>query len=168
MSLEDELPKKPVVFLYTDGSCLGNPGPGGWAFILNYEGLDTVIRGAEGEFETTNNRMELMAVIQGLGVLDQPSRVKLSADSQYVLNGMMRWMPGWKANGWRKKGGVIKNLDLWKQLDRLMAKHTIDTTWVKGHAGHLENEQCDDLAREQAEKYKALPGQSAASKGFLF
>ncbi len=168
MALQDELPQKPVVYIYTDGSCLGNPGPGGWAFILRYDGVDNEIEGSEGEYSTTNNRMELMAVIQSLTVLDQASNVKLSADSKYVLNGMMQWMPGWKAKGWKKKGGPIKNLDLWKKLDQLMTKHTIDTNWVKGHAGHNENERCDDLAREQAERYKAMPSPPPQSTGMLF
>lgn len=140
----------PEVILFTDGACSGNPGPGGWAFILRHVPSGTT-REASGAWpETTNNQMELQAVIEGLKALKRPALVQVVTDSSYVEQGLCSWSPRWKANGWRRKtaGGMkpVKNLDQWKQLDRLAAKHDLMLKRVKGHAGHQENERCDELA----------------------
>jgi ribonuclease HI len=146
---------KPVVHLYTDGACSGNPGPGGWAFILKHpaSGKELVRSGAEPE--TTNNRMELLAVIHGLEQLKRPSCVVLFTDSQYLGKGLTEWLPRWKALGWRRSRGgpVVKNLDLWQRLDALCAQHEIRYHWVEGHSGHEENERCDRLAVQAYQKY---------------
>ncbi|XZE34228.1 ribonuclease HI [Pirellulaceae bacterium SH501] len=138
------------VQLYTDGACSGNPGPGGWAYVLRDIQSKKEREGSGAERETTNNRMELRAVIEGLKVLTRPCRVSLYADSQYVLNGLKQWMPNWKKNGWRRKDGSkwveVKNADLWKELDQLKNIHQISFHHVKGHSGHPENERCDELA----------------------
>ncbi len=138
------------VQLYTDGACSGNPGPGGWAFVLRDLQSKKEREGSGGERETTNNRMELRAVIEGLSVLTRPCHVALYADSQYVLKGLKEWMAGWKKNNWRRKSGSkyeeLKNADLWKELDRLKSLHQITFHHVKGHSGHPENERCDVLA----------------------
>lgn len=138
------------VQLFTDGACSGNPGPGGWAFILRHPATGKEIERSGGEPETTNNRMELMAVVQGLTALTRPTNVELLADSVYVGKGLSEWMPKWKANGWRRKDGSrwapVKNDDLWKQLDQLVAQHRLIFTHVAGHSGHTENERCDVLA----------------------
>ncbi len=140
----------PEVILYTDGACSGNPGPGGWAFILKHpqSGKELVRSGAEAE--TTNNRMELMAVIRGLEALKRPANVLLSTDSQYVGKGITEWLPCWKAQGWRRKEGKswapVKNEDLWRQLDALLSRHVVTFQFVAGHSGHPENERCDQLA----------------------
>ncbi|MHC4996020.1 MAG: ribonuclease HI [Planctomycetota bacterium] len=145
----------PIVELFTDGACLGNPGPGGWAFILRDSESRDETEGAGGEPSTTNNRMELMAVIRGLESLTRPHTVMLCADSQYVLNGISQWMAGWKARGWRKADKrPVLNDDLWKRLDELKQTHRIDTAWTRGHAGHDENERCDAMASQQAELQK--------------
>ena len=145
----------PQVQLFTDGACLGNPGPGGWAYILRClaSGEEREVSG--GEDNTTNNRMEMLAVINGLEALKEPARVLLVADSQYVLKGMKEWMPGWKACGWRTASKKpVKNVDLWQRLDVLMNEHDIKSDWTKGHAGHAENERCDELASAEAERVK--------------
>lgn len=140
------------VILFTDGACSGNPGPGGWAFILRHpkSGKEIVRNG--GESDTTNNRMELMAVIVGLRALNRPTSVELVSDSTYVLQGLSTWMKGWKANGWKRREGKqfkeVKNVDLWQELDRLVEKHEVRFTHVRGHQGHPENEKCDQLAVE--------------------
>lgn len=140
---------KPHVILFTDGACSGNPGPGGWAFILCHPASGKCKEGSGGEKETTNNRMELRAVIEGLGALRSPSRVELHSDSKYVLNGLREWMKGWKAKGWKTAGKKpVKNQDLWQRLDELIQPHEISYHWVKGHDGHPENERCDVLAVE--------------------
>jgi len=145
------------VQLFTDGACSGNPGPGGWAFILRHPASGKEIQRAGAERETTNNRMEMTAVIRGLASLKRPTTVELVSDSTYVGKGMMEWMPKWKANGWkrREKGRKVevKNVDLWKELDRLMSQHQIRFTHVRGHAGHPENERCDTLAVAAYQKY---------------
>lgn len=128
--------------IYTDGACSGNPGPGGWGAILRYGETEKELFG--GEAETTNNRMEMMAVIKALKALKTRCRVDLYTDSTYVQKGVSEWMAGWKAKNWPKK---IKNQDLWKQIDSLTAQHDIVFHWVKGHAGHPENERADELAR---------------------
>lgn len=138
------------VQLFSDGACLGNPGPGGWAYILRHPETGKERERSGGDDQTTNNRMELMAVIQGLEALSEPTNVELVGDSQYVLKGISEWMPGWKKKGWKKKGGPIMNLELWQRLDKLAMKHNVKVTWVKGHAGHPENERCDQLASAEA------------------
>lgn len=137
----------PSVILFTDGACSGNPGPGGWAFILRHPSSGKEVERYGGEPETTNNRMELNAVIQGLSSLTRPSRVEVWSDSKYVLNGLAEWMEAWKKRGWRTAGKKpVKNLELWKELDRLKAIHQLTFHWIEGHAGHPENERCDQLA----------------------
>lgn len=135
-----EVPKH--VEIYTDGACSGNPGPGGWGTILRWNGHEKELNG--GERETTNNRMELMAVIKGLEALSRRCRVDLYTDSQYVQKGVTEWMAGWKRKGWPDR---IKNQDLWQELDALIAKHDVKMHWVRGHDGHPENERADALAR---------------------
>jgi len=133
--------------MYTDGACKGNPGPGGWGALLTWGGTEKELFG--GEMATTNNRMEMMAVIEGLSVLKQPCTITLYIDSQYVLKGMTEWLKGWKARGWMTASKEpVKNVDLWQRLDALVntAGHKIDWRWVKGHAGHPGNERADALA----------------------
>lgn len=138
------------VELYTDGACSGNPGPGGWAFILRHPATGKELERAGGDPETTNNRMELTAVIRGLEALKRPTRVKLFTDSEYVGQGVSSWMKGWKANGWRRGKGrdakPVKNVELWQALDELIARHQVTFHHVRGHSGHPENERCDELA----------------------
>lgn len=137
------------VALFTDGSCLGNPGPGGFAAVLEYQGHVKKI--SQGYVLTTNNRMELMAVIAGLSALKEPCAVTVTTDSQYVKNGMTSWLAGWKRNNWvtsTKK--AVKNRDLWQRLDKECSRHEIRWDWVKGHNGHPQNELCDELARTAA------------------
>ena len=135
------------VVIYTDGSCSGNPGPGGWAAIVDEAGERREITG--GEPQTTNNRMELMAVIKALASLDEPSTVRVVTDSQYVAKGMKSWIHGWRRKGWKTASGApVKNRDLWEELDRLASPHRMSWEWVKGHDGHPENERADTLARE--------------------
>ena len=134
-----------TVEIFTDGACRGNPGPGGWGALLRYGDKERTLCG--GEHETTNNRMELMAVIKGLSALQRSCEVKVTSDSTYVLKGIQEWMPNWKARGWKTASKKpVKNVDLWQQLDQLVALHTIDWQWVKGHSGHTENEIADELA----------------------
>ena len=142
------------VELFTDGACSGNPGPGGWAYILRDMASGNEREASGGEARTTNNRMELMSVIRGLESLDERSHVDLYSDSQYVVKGLAEWIDGWKARGWRRPGGAVKNLELWQTLDRLRAAHDIDCHWVRGHNDHPENERCDRMAVAAAEKYK--------------
>ncbi len=133
--------------MYTDGACKGNPGPGGWGVLLTWGGTEKELFG--GERETTNNRMEMMAVIEGLSALKQPCSITLYIDSQYVLKGMTEWLKGWKARGWLTASKEpVKNVDLWQRLDALVntAGHKIEWRWVKGHAGHPGNERADALA----------------------
>ncbi|MFD1007165.1 MULTISPECIES: ribonuclease HI [Oceanisphaera] len=136
--------------LYTDGSCLGNPGPGGYGSVLIYNAHRKELSG--GYRLTTNNRMELMAAIVGLAALSDTCEVDLTTDSQYVRQGITQWITGWKRKGWITSARKpVKNVDLWKQLDELCQRHQVTWHWVKGHSGHPENERCDDLAREAAE-----------------
>ena len=133
--------------IYTDGACRGNPGPGGWGALLKFDNHEKEISG--GEDNTTNNRMELLAVIEGLRSLKKPCRVDVYTDSQYVQKGMTQWLEGWRAKDFRMKGGGYRpNHDLWRVLDDLAATHDIFWYWVKGHAGHVENERADALARQ--------------------
>ena len=149
---------EPETILYTDGACSGNPGPGGWAFVLFHCPTGKRMESSGGEAETTNNRMELQAVVEGLSALKRSASVRLVSDSSYVLNGLSTWMKSWKANGWsRKEKGrwaEVKNLDLWKKLDELVALHDVEFEWIKGHAGHKENERCDELAVAEWHKFK--------------
>ena len=134
-----------TVDIYTDGACKGNPGVGGWGVLLQADGRTRELYG--GEAVTTNNRMELMAVIQALQALKRPCRVRLHTDSQYVQLGISKWIHGWKKNGWRTADKKpVKNVDLWQRLDELAAKHDIEWLWVKAHAGHDGNERADELA----------------------
>ncbi|MGD9786432.1 MAG: ribonuclease HI [Sulfuricellaceae bacterium] len=134
-----------IVDIYTDGACKGNPGPGGWGALLVYGGKEKELFG--GEKETTNNRMELLAVIRALEALTRPCQVRLHTDSQYVQKGISEWIHGWKRNGWRTSSKQpVKNADLWQRLDELAAGHAIEWCWVKGHAGHDGNERADRLA----------------------
>lgn len=142
------------VELFTDGACLGNPGPGGWAALLRAGTREKALVGAEAM--TTNNRMELMAAIAGIEALKRACAVDLTTDSQYVRRGVEEWMPRWKANGWKTSDKQpVKNRDLWERLDATLASHDVRWHWVKGHAGHAENERVDVLAREAAEAIKA-------------
>ncbi|MBX3364220.1 MAG: ribonuclease HI [Phycisphaeraceae bacterium] len=135
------------VELFTDGACSGNPGPGGWAYILRHPSTGKEVERSGAEAETTNNRMELIAVIEGLRALKRPSTVDIYSDSQYVLNGLREWLDAWKARGWRTADKKpIKNPDLWKTLDELRVKHTLRFHWIRGHNEHPENERCDQLA----------------------
>jgi ribonuclease HI len=149
----------PVVHLFTDGGCSGNPGPGGWAFILRHPESGKEMERSGGEPETTNNRMELLSVIKGLEALKRRSHVELFTDSEYVRLGLSQWMPKWKANGWKRKagpyskGGELKNLELWQELDRLVAQHDVKFNRVAGHSGHPENDRCDELAVAAYQRY---------------
>ena len=134
-----------TVIIYTDGACRGNPGPGGWGVILNYKGTIKELYGAEKH--TTNNRMELMAAIQALETLTKPCSVRLNSDSSYVLKGITDWMPNWKKRGWLTAAKTpVKNEDLWRRLDAVIAKHKVEWKWVKGHSGDTGNDRADALA----------------------
>ncbi|MEA4813008.1 MAG: ribonuclease HI [Anaerolineaceae bacterium] len=135
----------PVVDVYCDGACSGNPGPGGWGAILLFGEKRKEISG--GEKETTNNRMELMAAIEALKILKKPCKVQFHTDSSYLMQGASEWLPGWKARGWRRKEGPLLNADLWQVLEPELNKHQISWQWVKGHAGNPLNERADELAR---------------------
>lgn len=146
---------QPVVELYTDGDCIGNPGPGGWAFILRHPASGRTKERSGGEPHTTNNRMEMQGVIRGLEALHKPSVVQLYSDSQYVVQGIMERMATQHAHGWHKTAKshtLIKNDDLWRRLYELAQIHQLTAQWVKGHAGHPENERCDELASAAAKK----------------
>ncbi len=142
-----------TVDIYTDGACSGNPGPGGWGAVLRYNGHEKEISG--GEAHTTNNRMELMAVIEALSLLKEPCKVNLYSDSQYVCNALkLGWAKKWQANGWmRNKKEKALNPELWERLLSLCDKHEVEPIWVKGHAGHPENERCDRLAVAESQKF---------------
>jgi ribonuclease HI len=147
----------PLVHLFTDGACSGNPGPGGWAFILRHPASGKELEESGGEPETTNNRMELSAVVRGLETLKRPSQVELFTDSVYVGKGISEWLSKWKANGWRRKERnklvPIANEPLWRKLDALLAKHKVKYTRVAGHSGHEENDRVDQLAVAAYQKY---------------
>lgn len=149
---DDCMPRKHIQ-LYTDGACLGNPGPGGWCAILKYNEHEKVL--SSGSPDTTNNRMELTAVIEGLNCLKEPCSVTLYTDSQYVANGLLKgWAEGWRRRGWKKSDGKpALNSDLWDRLLRLTEIHEVDIVWIKGHAGHPENERCDSIAVKEAQKF---------------
>jgi ribonuclease HI len=136
----------PSVEIYSDGSCSGNPGPGGWAALLRSGERERELSGSEAH--TTNNRMELTAALRALQALRTPSRVDFYTDSQYLRRGISEWLPAWQARGWKRKGGALANIDLWQELAGEAPKHNIHWHWVRGHAGHAENERVDRLARE--------------------
>ena len=136
------------VTIYSDGACEGNPGPGGWAALLQYRTREKLLSG--GEADTTNNRMELLAAIQALQALKRPCQVDFYTDSQYLRKGITEWLPGWKARGWKRKDGELKNVDLWQALDRAAGLHKIAWHWTRGHAGNSGNERVDMAARAAA------------------
>ena len=148
----------PEVLLFTDGACSGNPGPGGWAYIMRHTATGKEKEGSGGERESTNNRMELQAVIEGLSALKRPCHVELLTDSEYVRKGLSEWMAGWKRNGWqRRERGKLKpvaNVELWQALDELVAKHQLKFTRVAGHSGHPENDRCDALAVAAIQQFR--------------
>lgn len=146
------------VEIYTDGACKGNPGHGGWATILVYEGHERVISG--GERVTTNNRMELIAAIEGLRALKEPCEVMLYSDSRYLVDAVnCGWLKGWRAAGWRRGKEELKNPDLWQELDALLSRHAVTMNWVKGHDGHAYNERCDSIATENAARFSKFEDQ---------
>lgn len=134
-----------IVDIYSDGACRGNPGPGGWGVVLRYKGHEKLLYG--GEPDTTNNRMELTAAIKGLEALSRQCKVRVTTDSKYVRDGITQWLPNWKRRGWKTASKQpVKNKELWQRLDELAAKHDVEWHWVRGHAGHPENELADELA----------------------
>ena len=150
------------VEIYTDGACIGNPGPGGWGALLRCKGVEREISG--GEPDTTNNRMELMAAIVALEALKSASSVRLHTDSQYVQKGISEWVTGWARRGWRTAaGGAVKNQELWQRLQAAERPHQVKWIWVRGHSGHVENERVDQLARLAAERLR--DGRAVSGKG---
>jgi ribonuclease HI len=142
-----------VVEIFTDGACSGNPGPGGWGALLRYKGRERELAG--GEDDTTNNRMEMTAAIMALEALKRPSTVQLFTDSVYLRDGITRWIHGWKRNGWRTADKKpVKNVDLWQRLEAALHRHRVEWHWVRGHAGHPENERADRLARAEIRKLR--------------
>ncbi|XDA98755.1 ribonuclease HI [Sulfitobacter sp. LCG007] len=148
----------PELFAYTDGACSGNPGPGGWGVLLRATDGETILRERElsgGEPQTTNNRMELLAAINALEALERRSAITIVTDSNYVKNGITGWIFGWKRNGWKNAARKpVANAELWQRLDAANARHDVTWKWVKGHAGHPENERADELARQGMAPYK--------------
>jgi len=143
-----------TVEIFTDGACKGNPGPGGWGALLRFRGQEKALHG--GEPGTTNNRMELLAVIKALQALTRPSRVIITTDSQYVKNGITSWIHNWKRNGWKTAARKpVKNSDLWQELDQAASQHDIQWAWVKGHSGHAGNERADELANRGVDEVMA-------------
>ena len=142
------------VKVFTDGACAGNPGPGGYGIIIKYNGEFVELGG--GSAQTTNNEMELLGAVRALEVIRAASEIELITDSQYVVKGISEWLPGWKAKGWRNSTGkVVKNLELWKRMDKCLQHHKVMPVWVRGHAGHPENERCDQIAVSYRDKYGA-------------
>ncbi|GFZ99591.1 ribonuclease H [Elstera cyanobacteriorum] len=153
--MTDSNPPPETVHLFTDGACSGNPGPGGWGAILRFKGVEKELFG--GEPDTTNNRMEMMAIIQGLEALKRPVTVDIFTDSKYVIDGITKYMPTWKKNSWRTADKKpVKNVDLWERMLAAMKPHQLSWNWVKGHNGHPENERADALARAGAEQNKGM------------
>lgn len=141
-----------IVDIYTDGACRNNPGPGGWAAILKWKGHEKSISG--GEAMTTNNRMEMIAAIKALEALKRPCKVSITTDSQYLMNGITRWLKNWKKRGWMTSQNTpVKNADLWQQLDALASRHQVEWKWIRGHRGHEDNEKADSLARKALKKF---------------
>jgi ribonuclease HI len=162
-------PQRHSVKLFTDGACIGNPGPGGWGFILKHPKTGRVKEESGGEHGTTNNRMEITAVIRGLEALKGACDVELFSDSQYVLNAVTDWMAKWKRFGWQRSARSktpVKNADLWMRLDELLGQHAIKTNWVRGHNGHRENERCDELASAAAAKVAKTPRRQSELRSF--
>jgi len=153
----------PELYAYTDGACSGNPGPGGWGVLMRAMDQGNVVKERElsgGESMTTNNRMELMAAISALEALARPTEIIIVTDSAYVKNGITEWMAAWKRKNWRTAAGpAVKNVDLWQRLDAAQARHSVTWRWIKGHAGHAENERADALARAGMAPFK--PGRAA-------
>lgn len=148
----------PKLYAYTDGACSGNPGPGGWGVLLLAKQDDNIIKTRSlsgGAAETTNNQMELTAAIMALEALDKPSKITIVTDSSYVKDGITKWIFGWKKNGWKTSAKkAVKNEELWKLLEKATKQHDVNWEWIKGHAGHIENEQADELARNGMEPFK--------------
>ena len=148
----------PKLYAYTDGACSGNPGPGGWGVLLLAKQDDNIIKTRSlsgGAAETTNNQMELTAAIMALEALDKPSKITIVTDSSYVKDGITKWIFGWKKNGWKTSAKkAVKNEELWKRLEKATKQHDVNWEWIKGHAGHIENEQADELARNGMEHFK--------------
>ncbi|MBW7057102.1 ribonuclease HI [Paracoccus bogoriensis] len=146
------------LYAWTDGACSGNPGPGGWGVLMRALDGATVVKERElqgGEAQTTNNRMELMAAISALEALTRPSKIVIVTDSNYVRNGVTQWIHGWKRNGWKTADKKpVRNVDLWQRLDAAQAVHQVEWRWIKGHAGHAENERADELARAGMAPFK--------------
>jgi ribonuclease HI len=141
------MPEQGLVEMFTDGACSGNPGPGGWGVVLRWRGEVKELQG--GERETTNNRMEMTAAIRGLEALKRPAQIRIYTDSTYLKNGITQWIHKWKAKGWKTANRKpVKNVDLWKQLEKALERHDVQWRWIKGHAGHPENERADALARD--------------------
>jgi ribonuclease HI len=136
----------PHVSIYTDGACSPNPGPGGWAALLRFKDQEKTLTG--GERQTTNNRMELAAAVEALKALKRPCQIDFFTDSEYLRRGITEWLPGWRRRNWRRKAGSLANVDLWQALDQAITQHKINWHWVRGHAGHPENERVDWLARQ--------------------
>jgi len=146
-------PARPIIEIFTDGACSGNPGPGGWGALLRFRDVERELSG--GEAATTNNRMEMMAAIMALESLKRPCTVHLFTDSMYLKDGITKWIHGWKRNGWRTaEKKPVKNVDLWQRLDAALGTHRLEWHWVKGHAGHPENERADALARDEIRKLR--------------
>lgn len=147
------------LFAYTDGACSGNPGPGGWGVLLVAKTHQKIIKERElcgGQGSTTNNQMELLAAISALEILDRPSKIKIITDSSYVKNGVTQWLENWKKNKWKTAARKpVKNAELWRRLDEAKSRHEVAWEWVKGHAGHPENERADELARKGMEPFKS-------------
>jgi ribonuclease HI len=156
----------PDLFAYTDGACSGNPGPGGWGVVMEAWDDGTLVKSRElsgGEAMTTNNRMELMAAIAALEALTRPSAITIVTDSVYLKDGITRWIHGWKRNGWRTAAKKpVKNDDLWQELESAAARHSVNWEWIKGHAGHEQNERADALARAEIKALKAQAGEAGA------
>ena len=150
-----------ITEIFTDGACRGNPGPGGWGVLMRHGA--TVKEACGGELDTTNNRMELTAVIEALKLLKRPARVRITTDSTYVMKGCTEWMMGWKKKNWiNSQRKEVKNKDLWMQLDELLGLHEIEWNWVKGHSGHPENERVDELANQGIDE---MPGSASRKTG---
>jgi ribonuclease HI len=157
------MPELSEVEIFTDGACRGNPGPGGWAAILRYRGVEKELSGYDPG--TTNNRMEMMAAIAGLEALKRPCRVRLFSDSQYLRDGITKWITGWKQRGWLTADKQpVKNVDLWQRLDAIATRHVITWEWVRGHAGHPENERADALARARIAEAVSPSGAGASTR----
>ncbi len=155
---------KKTVEIFTDGACSGNPGPGGWGAILRFNGTTKELFG--GEAETTNNRMELLAAISALNALKEPCEVLLHTDSKYVMDGISKWIHGWKRNGWKTADKKpVKNGELWQALDEANRRHKVNWLWVKGHAGHVENERADELARMGMAPFKPKSAEAGRRAG---